>query len=67
LRSRKYREDKPFAVMCRDLEEVGEHCKVDEEEKKLLLSMERPIVILKRKNLIFEDFISNFFLNVVIF
>jgi hydrogenase maturation protein HypF len=49
LRSRKYREDKPFAVMCRDLEEVKQHCEVNEEEEKLLRSVERPIVILKRK------------------
>ena len=49
LRSRKYREDKPFAVMCRDLEEVREHCEVSEEEEKLLLSVQRPIVILRRK------------------
>ncbi len=49
LRSRKFREDKPFAVMCRNIEEVKEHCEVSEEEKKLLLSVKRPIVILKRR------------------
>ena len=49
LRARKFREDKPFAVMCRDIEEVKEHCEVNEEEEKLLLSVERPIVILSRK------------------
>ena len=49
LRSRKYREDKPFAVMCRDIDEAKEHCEVDEEEERLLMSVERPIVILKRR------------------
>ena len=49
LRSRKFREDKPFAVMCRNLDEVKEHCEVNEEEEKLLLSVERPIVILRKK------------------
>ncbi len=49
LRSRKYREDKPFAVMCRDIEEVRRHCEVNSEEERLLLGIERPIVILKRK------------------
>ena len=49
LRSRKYREDKPFAVMCRDLEEVRRHCELDQAEQDLLLSNERPIVLLKRK------------------
>jgi hydrogenase maturation protein HypF len=49
LRSRKFREDKPFAVMCDHIEEVKEHCEVNEEEEKLLLSVQRPIVILRRK------------------
>jgi hydrogenase maturation protein HypF len=49
LRSRKFREDKPFAVMCRDMDEVEEHCEVGEEEERLLRSVERPIVILRRK------------------
>ena len=49
LRSRKFREDKPFAVMCQDIVEVKKHCEVSEEEEKLLLNVERPIVILKRR------------------
>lgn len=49
LRSRKFREDKPFAVMCCDMEEVGKHCEVNQEEERFLLSVERPIVILRRK------------------
>ena len=51
LRSRKFREDKPLAVMCENIEEVKRHCEVNEEEEKLLLSVERPIVILKRRNI----------------
>jgi hydrogenase maturation protein HypF len=50
LRSRKYREDKPFAVMCRDMKEVKEHCEVSREEEMLLMGVERPIVILRRRN-----------------
>jgi hydrogenase maturation protein HypF len=49
LRSRKFREDKPFAVMCRDMEEVRAHCDVREEEERLLCSPQRPIVLLNRK------------------
>ncbi len=49
LRSRKFREDKPFAVMCRDMEEVRQHCEVKEEEEALLSGVERPIVILRRR------------------
>jgi hydrogenase maturation protein HypF len=51
LRSRKLREDKPFAVMCENIEEVRRHCEVNEEEEKLLLSVERPIVILRRREI----------------
>lgn len=49
LRSRKFREDKPFAVMCRDVEEVRANCDVHDEEERLLCSPERPIVLLNRK------------------
>ncbi|MGB9629723.1 MAG: carbamoyltransferase HypF, partial [Thermodesulfobacteriota bacterium] len=49
LRSRKFREDKPFAIMCRDMGEVKDNCEVSEEEERLLQSIERPIVILKKK------------------
>ena len=49
LRSRKFREDKPFAVMCRDMQEVRAHCDVHEVEERLLCSAERPIVLLNRE------------------
>ena len=35
--------------MCQDLEEVKKHCETNGEEEKLLLTIERPIVILQRK------------------
>ena len=50
LRSRKYREDKPFAVMCRDMNEVRKHCEAGREEERLLTGVERPIVILNKKH-----------------
>ena len=49
LRSRKGREAKPFAVMCRDLDAVRSFCIVTEEEQILLLSRESPIVVLRKK------------------
>jgi hydrogenase maturation protein HypF len=49
LRRRKLRVDKAFAVMMPDMETIEEHCYVEERERELLLSHERPIVILKRK------------------
>jgi hydrogenase maturation protein HypF len=49
LRARKRRVEKPFAVMLRRIEDVEKFCVVDDAAKKLLLSMERPIVLLPRK------------------
>jgi hydrogenase maturation protein HypF len=49
LRSRKYREDKPFAVMMADMAVVEKNCQVSEAERRLLSSLARPIVLLRRK------------------
>jgi len=49
LRARKYSEDKPFALMCRDLEVIKRLCLVYDSSRELLTSKERPIVILLRK------------------
>lgn len=48
LRSRKIREEKPFAVMFSDLDAVKVHCRASDEEESLLLSIQRPIVLLER-------------------
>lgn len=50
LRRRKYREDKPFALMCRDLGVVEELCLLPPRAKELLESKQRPIVILERRH-----------------
>jgi hydrogenase maturation protein HypF len=49
LRSRKYREDKPFALMAPDLEAVERFCLVDSAEEAVLTSPRRPIVLLRRR------------------
>lgn len=49
LRRRKLRVDKPFAVMMPDIDTIEAHCYVSPAERELLLSRQRPIVILKRK------------------
>jgi hydrogenase maturation protein HypF len=49
LRGRKYREDKPFALMCRDIKVIEGICLVDDASRDLLTSRERPIVILTRR------------------
>ncbi|HEX8772762.1 MAG TPA: carbamoyltransferase HypF [Pyrinomonadaceae bacterium] len=48
LRQRKYREDKPFALMASSLEVVRRYCHVSEQEAELLASRRRPVVLLKR-------------------
>ncbi|HEY6331644.1 MAG TPA: carbamoyltransferase HypF, partial [Blastocatellia bacterium] len=49
LRHRKYREDKPFALMAESLELIRRHAYVDDAESDLLLSIQRPIVLLERR------------------
>ena len=48
LRERKMRVDKPFAVMMVDQEMVSRHCRLSDDERELLESRERPIVVLRR-------------------
>lgn len=49
LRSRKHREDKPFAIMVSDPAEARRLCHVDEAEERLLTDRARPIVLLRRR------------------
>jgi hydrogenase maturation protein HypF len=49
LRSRKHREDRPFAVMVRSVSEAAELCEISGLELELLTSPARPIVILTRR------------------
>ena len=49
LRLRKHREEKPLAVMCRDLNSARSLCRVTEAETSLLESVRRPIVLLEKK------------------
>lgn len=48
LRERKKRPSKPFACMFRDCAAVERYCVLDEAERRLLLSPESPIVLLRR-------------------
>ncbi|MEN8171587.1 MAG: carbamoyltransferase HypF [Chloroflexota bacterium] len=49
LRNRKYRIEKPFALMMPDIKTVQQHCHINDDERYLLESHQRPIVLLKRK------------------
>ncbi|KPK22096.1 MAG: carbamoyltransferase HypF [Nitrospira bacterium SG8_3] len=49
LRKRKHREEKPLAIMVRDLEAAKEIAHINEIEATSLLSPQRPILILKKR------------------
>ena len=49
LRERKRRGDKPFAVMVRDVHETERLCEISPQEHELLLSPQRPIVLLRKR------------------
>ena len=50
LRRRKGRVEKPFAVMCKDLQTAREFAEVSGREAALLESRAKPIVLLKKRN-----------------
>jgi hydrogenase maturation protein HypF len=49
LRSRKHREDKPFAIMAADEAMAERLAELDENERAILSSPQRPIVLLRRR------------------
>jgi hydrogenase maturation protein HypF len=49
LRSRKYREDKPFAIMVSDVAMALRLAELDENEQSALTSTRRPIVLVRRR------------------
>jgi hydrogenase maturation protein HypF len=49
LRQRKFREEKPFAIMANSVAEIKRFCLVSQAEEALLLSPQRPIVLLERQ------------------
>jgi len=50
LRLNKFREEKPFAIMVRDVEQASRTAAVNVHEKGLLADPQRPIVLLKKKH-----------------
>jgi hydrogenase maturation protein HypF len=49
LRQRKLREEKPFAVMSPDLDAIRSYAVVEPDDEKLLRSIQRPIVLLRKR------------------
>jgi len=54
LRKITRREHKPYAIMCKNIEMANRLAHISDKEKELLLSVQRPIVILK-KRLLLQD------------
>ena len=49
LRGRKYREDKPFALMVEGIEEIKAFCHLEREEESLLQDPKRPILLSRKR------------------
>jgi hydrogenase maturation protein HypF len=50
LRLRKNRPTKPFAVMFKDINSIKEYCQISSKEEEILNSLNKPIVLVKKKN-----------------
>ncbi|MFA5321398.1 MAG: carbamoyltransferase HypF [Smithella sp.] len=60
LRSRKYREEKPLAIMACDINAAKQIAKISREEEFLLTSPQRPIVLLKKiKNSLISNLVAS--------
>ena len=66
LRRRKQRDEKPFALMCRDTDCAGKLCFVGEEERAVLESFHKPIVLLRKRAPGLEHLSENGFLGVML-
>lgn len=55
LRTLKHRERKPFAVMFPDVDSIRNMCEVNEKEEELITSDARPIVLLRKRDLIVQN------------
>lgn len=49
LRDNKRKSNKPFAVMSLSIEDISKFCNVSHEERKLLTSSRRPVILLQKK------------------
>ena len=66
LRRRKQRDEKPFALMCRDVDCVRRLCRLSEAEEKILTSFRRPIVLLEKRQPGYEYLSENGYLGVML-
>lgn len=66
LRRRKQRDEKPFAIMCRDAETARMICFVSDEEEKLLNSFRRPILLLRKRDRSLDHLSENGYVGVML-
>jgi len=66
LRRRKQRDEKPFALMCRDTECARRLCHVSAEEERILESFHRPIVLLRKKQRGMEHISENGYIGLML-
>ena len=66
LRRRKHRDEKPFAVMCRDAEIARTVCEVSADEERILTGARKPIVLLKKRGDGLKHLSENGFLGVML-
>ena len=66
LRRRKQRDEKPFAIMCRDVETAKKICRVTPEEEKILTGFRRPIVLLEKREHGIEHISENNYVGVML-
>ncbi|MBC8382356.1 MAG: carbamoyltransferase HypF [Candidatus Cloacimonetes bacterium] len=55
LRKLKYRPQKPFALMARDIDIIKEYCAINDSEKEMLEGQQKPIVLLGKKKYALEN------------
>ena len=66
LRRRKQRDEKPFAVMCRDVGTAKKLCFVSPAEEEILTGFRRPIVLLKKRTPGLEHISENGYVGVML-
>ena len=66
LRRRKQRDEKPFAVMCRDAEAARKICLVSTAEERILTGARKPIVLLKKRCDGYEHLSENGYIGVML-
>ena len=66
LRRRKQRDEKPFAVMCRNAEAARKICFVSEAEERILTGARKPIVLLQKRTAEYGHLSENGYIGVML-